>query len=258
MRYFFIILLTFSTNLMAGTILPEAATPEPGQVLVSGTVPDEASKAGVLVRLRELYGAEKVVDQIIIGPVVLPANWNSSVQKLLNKNLKLISHGQLKVDGNIVSIRGEVSNELQRQQVASDIATNLNSTYTVNNGLHISSTDQSRLDSVLANRIVEFRSGDAILTQKGQAILDELSLPLLQMKNEKLAVIGHTDNSGLRASNISLSKARAEAVKSYLSSKGIEADAISATGVGFDNPVASNETVEGRARNRRIEFRIVK
>ena len=57
--------------------IPTAATPQPGQVLAAGTVPDEASKAAVLARLRELYGADKVVDQIAVGQVVLPANWNA-------------------------------------------------------------------------------------------------------------------------------------------------------------------------------------
>ena len=119
--------------------IPTAATPQPGQVLAAGTVPDEASKAAVLARLRELYGADRVVDQIAVGQVVLPANWNAYVQKLLSPNLKLISRGQLKIDGSVVSVRGEVANEAQRQKIASDIATSLNPTYTVNNGLRVSS-----------------------------------------------------------------------------------------------------------------------
>ena len=56
-------------------VAPSVSTPLPGQVLVSGTVPDEASKAAILARVREVYGAEKVVDQLSIGSVILPANW---------------------------------------------------------------------------------------------------------------------------------------------------------------------------------------
>jgi OOP family OmpA-OmpF porin len=256
MRYFYLVLFFISNSVIALPITPPIATPEPGQILVNGTVPDETSKAGILSRLRELYGADKVVDQISVGPVVLPANWNNYVQKLIGPNLKLISRGQLKVDGNTVSVKGEVSNELQRQQIASDIATNLNPTYTVNNGLRVSASEQNILDTTLKNRIVEFDSGKTILTPVGQAILDELAVPLLKFKYKELEVIGHTDNQGLRASNIALSKARAEAVKVYLSSKGIIADKITTSGQGPDIPVASNDTTEGRARNRRIEFRI--
>ena len=74
----------------AQTAVPAAATPQPGQVLASGTVPDETTKAGVLARLREVYGADKVVDQIAVGQVAQPANWNAYVQKLITPNLKQI------------------------------------------------------------------------------------------------------------------------------------------------------------------------
>ncbi|WP_394777951.1 OmpA family protein [Undibacterium sp.] len=256
MRYLYIALLLASNATMAQQAALPVATPKPGQILVSGTVPDETSKAGILARLRDLYGAENVVDQIAVGSVVLPANWNTYVQKLISPNLKMISRGQLKVDGNTVSVRGEVGNEAQRQQIASDIATNLNPTYTVNNGLRVSASEQNLLDTTLGNRIVEFEVGKAALTPTGKTILNELSIPLLKLKNKKLEIIGHTDNQGLRASNIALSSARAETVKSYLSDKGVSSDMISTSGQGPDRPVASNDTAEGKARNRRIEFRI--
>ncbi len=240
----------------AQTAIPPTATPQPGQVLVSGTVPDEASKASVLAKLRELYGADKVVDQIAVGQVALPANWNGYVQKLLTPNLKQISRGQLTIDGSVVSVRGEVANESQRQKIASDIATSLNPTYTVNNGLRVSAAEQNILDSTLANRIIEFESGKATLTPSGRAILDEMSVAMQKLKDRKVEVIGHTDNQGLHTSNQNLSQARAEAVKFYLGSKGINGDLLTASGQGSDRPIASNDSAEGRARNRRIEFRM--
>ncbi len=235
---------------------PPAATPQPGQVLVSGIVPDETSKANVLARLRELYGADKVVDQIAVGQVALPANWNAYVQKLITPNLKQISRGQLSIDGSVVSVRGEVANEAQRQKIASDIATSLNPTYTVNNGLRVAAVEQNILDTTLANRTVEFDSGKATLTPAGRAILDEMLAAMLKLKGRKIELIGHTDNQGLRQSNQNLSKARAESVKDYLAGKGINGDLLSASGQGPDRPLAGNDTPEGRARNRRIEFRL--
>lgn len=111
--------------------------------------------------------------------------------------------------------------------------------------------------ATLGNRIVEFDTAKSTLTQSGKNILDELSFPLLTLKNKKLEVIGHTGNQGLRSSNIALSYARAEVVKTYLSNKGIVAESMSVSGQGPDRPIASNDTIEGRARNRRIEFRVV-
>ena len=225
-------------------------------VIVTGTLPDESSKAGLLARLREVYGADRVVDQLAIGQVSAPANWNGYVQKLIGPNLKLISGGQLKVDGNAVSVRGDVSNEAQRQQIAGDIATSLNPTYTVNNGLRVVASEQKTLDDTLANRIIEFESGKATLTDSGMAILDQMSVVMLRLKDKKVEVVGHTDNAGSRASNVPLSQARAEAVKVYLSSKGIKPELIAASGEGPDRPVADNRSAEGRARNRRIEFKV--
>jgi OOP family OmpA-OmpF porin len=83
-----------------------------------------------------------------------------------------------------------------------------------------------------------------------------MSAAMLKIKGQKVEIIGHTDNMGLRASNQNLSQARAEAVRSYLSGKGVPPDVLVASGQGPDRPVASNDTAEGRARNRRIEFRM--
>jgi OOP family OmpA-OmpF porin len=234
----------------------QSATPEPGQVVISGTVPDDATKASVLAKLREVYGADKVVDQITVGPVAMPANWNSYVEKLITPDLKQITRGQLKIDGSTVSLKGEVASEAQRQKIGTGVIGSLNSTYTVSNSLRVSAADQGVLDTTLANRTVEFESGKATLTDSGRAILDEMAGAMLKLKDRKVDLIGHTDNVGLRASNQGLSQARAEAVKSYLSSRGIKSELMTASGQGPDRPIAGNDSADGRARNRRIEFRL--
>jgi OOP family OmpA-OmpF porin len=241
---------------MAGAQVPVPVTPLPGQVLVSGTVPDEASKAAMLARVRELYGAARVVDQVAIGNVVLPPNWNGYVHKLINPNLKLISRGQLRVEGNNVSVQGEVANEAQRQRIASDIAASLNPTYLVRNGLRVGAAEQDLLNAALARRIIEFESGQAVIRPSGLHILDEMAAALRKLTGRKVEVIGHTDNTGLRESNLSLSLARAEAVRAYLAGKAIDPAMIGVSGQGPDRPVADNATADGRARNRRIEFRV--
>jgi OmpA-OmpF porin, OOP family len=227
------------------------------KITAQGTVPDEATRAAVLAKLRELYGADKVLDQITVGGVVTPPNWSAYVQKLLSPQIKQIKSGQLKIDGTSVSMTGDVANEAQSQQIASDFAKVLGPSFTVRNGLRSGgSGEQNILDQTLANRIVEFESGSANLTPKGLSILDEMSLALNKLGNKQVLVIGHTDNLGIRANNVALSKARAEAVKAYLVSKGATADNLNTDGIGPDKPVANNATPEGRARNRRIEFRV--
>ncbi|ATQ76557.1 cell envelope biogenesis protein OmpA [Massilia violaceinigra] len=253
MRHLVALLILLAGAVNAGA---QTAAPQPGQVLVSGTVPDEASKAAVLARLREVYGADMVVDQITVGQVATPANWNGYVQKLITPDLKSISRGQLKIDGSTVSIKGEVASEETRQKIAGNVTASLNPTYTVNNSLRVSAADQNVLDTTLANRIVEFESGKATLTPAGRAILDEMAAAMIKLKDRKVDIIGHTDSQGNKATNQNLSQARAEAVKTYLTSSGIKAELLSASGQGADRPVASNDSADGRARNRRIEFRM--
>jgi len=244
--------------LIAALCAASNAAADPGApVIVTGTVADEASKAGLLGRLREVYGSARVIDQLSVGAVAAPANWDAYVQKLLGPNLKLISGGQLKVDGNAVSVRGDVGSEAQRQQIAGEFAASLNPTYTVNNALRVTVSEQKALDDTLANRIIEFESGKATLTDSGKLILDQMSVVLLRLKDKKVEVIGHTDNAGSRASNLPLSQSRAEAVRTYLGSKGIRPELVAVSGEGPDRPVADNRTPEGRARNRRIEFKVL-
>lgn len=228
----------------------------PNQVVVAGTVPDEATRNAILAKAREVYGAERVVDQLGVGSVVAPPNWSSYVQKLVSPQLKLVSHGQLAINGNNIELKGEVANESQRQQLAADMATSLNPTYAVRNALRVAAQEQTAVDATLANRIIEFEAGSSVLRPAGRGILDEIATTLLKLGNKKVEVIGHTDAQGARDTNVVLSLARADAVRSYLASKGVAPSLISTSGSGPDRPVAANDTPEGRARNRRIEFRI--
>jgi OOP family OmpA-OmpF porin len=80
---------------------------------------------------------------------------------------------------------------------------------------------------------------------------------LKQFQGRRFEVIGHTDSDGPHESNVALSRARAEAVRQYLIQRGLAVSAVLTQGLGPDRPVADNATPEGRARNRRIEFRVL-
>jgi OOP family OmpA-OmpF porin len=233
------------------------AAPQPGRVVVSGTVPDEATRQAIVARMRELYGADRVVDQLGVAPLVAPPAWNQQVLRLLDPALRQISRGQLSIQGNVVDLKGEVANEAQRQQLAHMASTRLNNpTYTVRNGLRAVGPGQDQLDAALAHRTIEFEPGSARLTPAGQAVLTQLIPLLMQFKGRSFEVIGHTDGVGARSANVALSEARASSVKAFLVGQGLPEAAFSTSGVGPDRPVASNDSADGRARNRRIEFRV--
>lgn len=234
-----------------------ALAQEPGPVIAAGTVPDEATRVAILTRLREVFGTARVVDNLAVGSVVAPPNWASYATKIIGPDLKTVSRGQLAVDGTNVSLSGMVATEAQRQQVANDLAGNLNPTYVVKNALQVAPQQQNVLDKTLADRTIEFESGSARITPAGTTVLDEMAAAMKTMTSQKFEIVGHTDNIGSRAYNLELSAERAAAVKNYLAAKGIDGAAITTRGDGPDRPLASNATDAGRARNRRIEFRVV-
>ena len=97
----------------------------------------------------------------------------------------------------------------------------------------------------------------AVLKPEGKAKLDDLIGKIKGINLEVIIAVGHTDDVGTDAYNQKLSVKRAESVKAYLVSKGIEQNRVYTEGKGEKQPIASNKTAEGRAKNRRVEIEVV-
>ena len=95
------------------------------------------------------------------------------------------------------------------------------------------------------------------LTPESQESVMELAEILNKYPETNLIIEGHTDNRGSASYNKGLSERRANAVTNYLKMKGVSGDRLTTVGFGFDKPVDTNETEEGRAKNRRVEIGIV-
>lgn len=108
-----------------------------------------------------------------------------------------------------------------------------------------------------AAKNVQFASGKEALTPKSKEILDEVVGILNDYTAYSLMISGYTDDRGKDDMNLILSEKRAKATKDYLISKGVSAARIFEKGYGEANPIASNQTAEGRALNRRVEFELV-
>lgn len=104
---------------------------------------------------------------------------------------------------------------------------------------------------------VQFNTNTAVLTDDARKVLDEVAGTLQSQPNVAVQIAGNTDNVGNKAYNLMLSQQRAEAVRQYLVAHGIDAGRLVATGFGDFHPVAPNDTEEGRAKNRRVDFKLI-
>lgn len=101
---------------------------------------------------------------------------------------------------------------------------------------------------------VLFASGKSELLPIAQTKLEEVAKALNEQGYKKIIVEGHTDSRGSDSANLVLSERRAEAVRALLVSRGVDSSKITAVGIGESRPVASNDTTDGRANNRRVEL----
>lgn len=113
-------------------------------------------------------------------------------------------------------------------------------------------------DQSLVLEGVNFEVGSAKLAPNATRILDQIASTMLESPGFEVQINGHTDSQGSASLNRKLSQQRADAVRKYLISAGVPSSRLRATGLGETSPIASNDTREGRAQNRRVELRVLR
>jgi len=109
----------------------------------------------------------------------------------------------------------------------------------------------------LGENAVRFDTNKATLSTSAQANLEKLVPIFNSYENTNIVIYGYTDSTGSVEYNQTLSAKRASSVKDYLTTKGLESARFETKGLGVNDPIATNETAEGRSKNRRVEFAIV-
>jgi outer membrane protein OmpA-like peptidoglycan-associated protein len=128
---------------------------------------------------------------------------------------------------------------------------------TAGSGVDVTPTDNGQAILVNLPDGVTFDVGSSSLKPEFRDTLDKIAASMVQYPDSLIDVYGHTDSTGSDAFNQSLSESRARTVAGYLSSRGVSAARIRSQGFGETMPIASNDTVDGRAKNRRVEIKIV-
>ena len=104
---------------------------------------------------------------------------------------------------------------------------------------------------------ITFRTDSADINASFYPVLNSVAKVLNKYSNSTVLVSGHTDNTGSAEYNLNLSKMRAESVAAYLEGQGVKSNRVEVMGMGYSNPIASNDTAAGREKNRRVEIKII-
>lgn len=231
------------------------ATANGSTVVLTGSTPDEATKAAAQAAVEALAGVEIVDNQIVIAAA---RDINAEA------NAALASAGILGVtavvEGDVATLTGQAANGEQR--LAAELAMlNIAGIESVVNQITLPPTPAEILtgtvnDIVLANPI-QFSTGSADIRSESQPILDQVAQVLAANPNGAVEVGGHTDSDGGADGNRELSQERAQSVVDYLVSKGVDPARLSAVGYGEDAPLVPNDSGDNKRKNRRIEFKVI-
>ena len=263
-----------------------------GALVLRGTVPDEAARESLLENARSAFPDRVIEDELVVGSGT--SGWLPSVEALI-PGLGSVTDPRISVDpvppatagmdGAWVSLRGRVPSEAVKANVESAAAAAVRAPYRFRSELVVEGNEggdaesavadsaegnaaapadapsqveaaDAALREVLSGGPIQFELATADLTASSRGVLDRIADVFERFPSIKAEVQGHTDSEDSSEHNLRLSQQRAEAVLAYLTRQGVSADRLTARGYGEDQPIATNDTAEGRAQNRRVVFRL--
>jgi len=227
---------------------------------LTGYVPDNNAHTALAAAAARKFFSEKVVDNLK-SSVGAPAGFASAVVPALGA-LSRLSTGTLVVSDREVKLSGDALYDAAVAQIRAGLAKDFPVGWQVNADISIkpaaapvdSTVCQQLFSDLLAKGKIRFESARATIDPDSAGLLDRLIETALRCPTANIEIAGHTDSDGEDSSNQALSEKRAQAVLDYLVKAGLPADRFTATGYGSAQPIASNDTDEGKAQNRRIDF----
>ncbi|MGC2782099.1 MAG: OmpA family protein [Bradyrhizobium sp.] len=232
-----------------------------GHVRLSGYVPDEAARRDLVGAASASFVTETVEDGLKIGDGA-PTDFAKSLKATFPALARLWSTTLAAKDA-AVTIEGQAIYDKSGEEVRKELADAAGDGFKLGDvkiGVKPESPPlavdacQPAFNGLLEKGRIHFSTGSAELSRESLALLDHLVDVAQRCKAAEIAIEGHTDSVGDTENNIDLSKRRAAAVLGYIGGAGIDTSRMTAEGYGETRPIASNDTPEGRAQNRRIEF----
>ncbi|WP_435979849.1 OmpA family protein [Psychrobacter sp. DM4] len=196
--------------------------------------------SAVLAAILPIFQSSPNATMIIKGDRILVNSPDAAGLEQLVADIQAAAPGFMVSAEGPLDIQGEIDNSL----VAADTALN-------NIGENPDPRDVAR---ALSLQVINFTLDDAFIPDANKPFLDRAAKIITEVPNMELVIIGHTDAQASNAYNMELSQERADSVRDYLVSQGVDASKLTTKGMGETDPIATNATEQGRFRNRRIEF----
>ncbi|MPZ37552.1 MAG: OmpA family protein [Rhizobiales bacterium] len=251
-----------------------------GVITVSGTVRDQASRSAILDALKSAFGSNSIKGDIAVNPNAAPSPW---LANLPNALAQMKTPGvQALFEGNTINLGGSIADS-ERERILSSLKSLFGATgLAVAGAKSVSATaDQMASDvnnkilaalsalgtrfqptdllGILNKSVISFPTGSAEIPAASRTLLQQAAASFKQLPAGTVIEIGgHTDNTGDPKANLALSQSRADAVRNALTQSGVNPAMLVAKGYGDANPIASNDTAEGRLQNRRIAYQVNK
>lgn len=225
-----------------------------GKITLSGEVVDEKAKSSLLNPAKLLWGNDNVIDRLTVKADAKRFWWNVKPLEVLSK-LKQIPDFKLHLEDNKITGNAIVGTEASKENLLAGLKKWFTSDAQSEVNVDVDAKYASDLvdPNTLLNLSIEYATGASDVPESVKPVLNQIAT-ILKEDPRKIAINGHTDNVGVPAENKSLSLTRAEKIKAYLESQGVDAGQLSAAGFGDSKPLADNSSDLGKAKNRRIEF----
>ena len=227
---------------------------------LTGYVPDNNVHAAVVAAAGRKFFSEKVVDNLKAS-IGAPAGFAAAVVPSLGA-LSRLSTGTLVVSDREVKLSGDALYEAAAGQIRAGFGKEFPQGWQFKPEISVkpaaapvdSTVCQQLFADLLGKARIRFESGKADIVADSAGLLDRLIETALRCPNANIEVAGHTDTDGEEPANQSLSEKRAQAVTDYLVKAGLPANRFTPVGYGSTQPIAGNDSDQGKAQNRRIDF----
>ena len=236
-----------------------------GKVSIAGVVASEEEKIQLIDAAGAQYGASNIYDQLVVGENIKPRDNFAG----LISNFGLID-GVLRLRNERITVTGVVESEEIKKSIGQGLLDTLGEGYELSNRINVIPPKpvepppppppdpreicRAKVLDIMSDSKIYFGLSKSKIKQDSFPLLDRIAAVLSECPDSAIEVAGHTDATGSESYNVPLSQSRAQSVVDYLLEQGISAERLSFQGYGSAKPIRNNETEDGRAANRRIEF----